>query len=93
MIALNQEQLDGHSSVESEFGRAGLDRHSILDGCGARWQQAVGAGKLHEANAAGSDRAEALQIAQGRNLLAICAGCVKNRLPFLRCDQLTVDSN
>ena len=44
MIAFDEKQLNGHAAILGEFGRGGLDRHSVLDGRGAARKQAVGPG-------------------------------------------------
>ena len=66
MVALDKQQFDGHAPVERQLGRRGSDRHAFLNRSGAGRQQAIGAGKLNHAHAAGSYRAQALEVAERR---------------------------
>ena len=93
VVALDEQQLDGHAAILRELCRRGLDGHAVLDGRGAGGQQAVGSGELDHADAACADCAEALEIAERGNLLAVGAGRFKNGVALVRGDQLTINAD
>ena len=93
MIALDEEQLDGHLAIEGEPGGSSFDRHAFLHGRGAGGKKAIGAGELDDADAAGTDGAEALEIAERGNVLAIGASRLKDGFSLVRGDQLAINAN
>jgi hypothetical protein len=93
VVALHEEQLNSHAAIERELFRGSPDGHAVLDGRGAGGQQAVSAGQLHHADAACTNGAEALQVAERGNLLSVGAGGLEDGVALMRRHQLTINAD
>ena len=93
MVALDEQQLERHQPVVGEVVGVGGDRHSALRGCRAGRQQAADAGDLDQAQAAGSRRAQAFQVAERRDAVPIRLRHLEDGLTFRGGAEFTVDSN
>ena len=93
VVALGEQQLERDLPVGLELRRAGGDRQALLHGRGAGGQQPRDAGDLDHAQPAGADRAEALHVAEGRDVLVVGPRDLEDRLAGGGRDHLAVDAD
>ncbi len=67
-VVLREEQLEDGAAPVAGAGGVGLDHHAVGGRLGARGDQRLGPLDLHQAEAAGADGLDALQIAEGGDL-------------------------
>ena len=68
VVALGEEQLEGHAAVFAQALAVGLDVHALGDLGGAGGQELGDAGDFDQAEAAGADVVDAVQMAEGRDV-------------------------
>ena len=64
MVAFGKEQLHRHPAVGLQARRGGENRHALHGFGGAGRQQALAVDLLHQAQAAGTHRGQAIQMAE-----------------------------
>ena len=67
VVALGEQQFQGHAAVFAQPLAVGLDVHAFGDLGGAGRQQLGNAGHFHQAEAAGADVIDAVQMAERRD--------------------------
>jgi hypothetical protein len=80
VVALHEQHLDDGAAVAGKPLGVGDHLHALLDRGHAGRQQLARALDLDHAQAAGADVAEAVQVAQGRDLDAVLGGDLQDRL-------------
>ena len=80
VVALHEQHLDDRAPVGGQPLGMGGHLHALLDHGHTGRQQFAGGADLDHAQPAGADVAEAVQVAQGRDLDAVLGGHVQDRL-------------
>ena len=88
VVALGEQQLQRHAAVFPQPFAVGLDVHALADLGGAGGQQLGDAGDLHQAQAAGADVIDAVEMAERRDLDAGVGGGLQDGRAFLGADLL-----
>ena len=93
VVAFGEQQLERDLPIGLELRRAGGDRQALLYGGGAGGQQARDAGDLDHAQPAGADRAQALHVAEGGDVLVVGSRDLEDRLTGGGRDHFAVDAD
>ena len=78
-VVLGEQQLDDHLAAVAHLAGVGLDDHAVGRRLAARGDEGAGALDFHEADAAGADGLDVLEVAEGRDLHAGLSGGLKHR--------------
>ena len=78
-VVLREEQLDDRLAAVAHLAGVGLDDHAVGRRLAARGDQRAGALDLDEADAAGADGLDVLEVAEGGDLHAGLAGRLEDR--------------
>ncbi len=91
MIALDQQEFDGHAAILRKLGRIRGNGHAVLNRSGAGGEKAVDSLHFHDAQAASADGRQSLHVAERRDEFAAGLGRLQDSLALERADQLAID--
>ena len=84
VVALGEQQLQDHLAIFLQAFAVGLDLHALADLGGAGGQQLPGSLHLDQAEPAGADRVDAVEMAERGDPDAGLAGGLEDRLILRR---------
>src|SRR5579864_323671 len=91
MIPFGQQQFDDQLAISAQLRRVGANHHAFLDRGHAGGLELLLSFDFDHAQAAGSDVAQAADVAEARNVNAVLPGNGENRIAAAARDHLVVD--